>query len=86
MLTEHRMHAESFSINREACDIINRTKERKGRVIAVGTTSCRVIETVATNDGRINPGEGKPTYLFTRAIVLKLLTGLSISIFRNQHF
>ncbi|NLY19333.1 MAG: tRNA preQ1(34) S-adenosylmethionine ribosyltransferase-isomerase QueA [Clostridiaceae bacterium] len=75
-VTEHRMHAESFSINREACDIINRTKERKGRVIAVGTTSCRVIETVATNDGRINPGEGETDIFIYPGYRFKVIDGL----------
>ncbi len=44
---EHRMHAESFSIGQEACDAILAARRQGGRIIAVGTTSVRVLETVA---------------------------------------
>lgn len=43
---EHVMHAEYFVLSQETADIINATKERGGRIIAVGTTSCRTLETV----------------------------------------
>ncbi len=43
---EHVMHAEYFVLSQETADIINETKERGGRIIAVGTTSCRTLETV----------------------------------------
>ena len=44
-LTKHKMHEEYFEINKRACRILNETRQRGGRVVAVGTTSCRVLET-----------------------------------------
>lgn len=43
---EHVMHAEYYVLSQETADIINTTKEKGGRIIAVGTTSCRTLETV----------------------------------------
>lgn len=48
VVEEHVMHAEYYSLNQETVDLINETKKRGGRVIAVGTTSCRTLETVGT--------------------------------------
>ncbi|MFD1138143.1 tRNA preQ1(34) S-adenosylmethionine ribosyltransferase-isomerase QueA [Paenibacillus urinalis] len=48
VVEEHVMHAEYYSLNQETADLINETKKRGGRVIAVGTTSCRTLETVGT--------------------------------------
>ena len=45
-ILDHHMHSEHYTIDHQACEIINRTKGRGGRVIAVGTTSRRVLETV----------------------------------------
>lgn len=57
-ITEHVMHSEWFSFTREASDMIRETKERGGRVIAVGTTSCRTLETVASRDPEMRPASG----------------------------
>lgn len=57
-VTEHTMHSEFYSISEEACEIINRTKAASKRVIAVGTTSCRVLETVSDENGMAKPGKG----------------------------
>src|SRR5690625_355231 len=46
-MEDHHMHAEYYSISKETATILNKTKENKGNVIAVGTTSTRVLETVA---------------------------------------
>lgn len=46
-IAEHKMHSEVFSINQEAIDLIKETKQNGGKVIAVGTTSLRTLETVA---------------------------------------
>lgn len=48
-ITEHKMHSEYYSIDQAACDAINSTKKEGKRVVAVGTTSCRVLETVGRN-------------------------------------
>ena len=50
---EHHMHSEYYQVSQEAADIINRTKENGGRVICVGTTSCRTIESAADENGRL---------------------------------
>lgn len=57
-IKEHKMHSEHYCVPAAAADIINKTKQRGGRVIAVGTTSCRTLESAAKPDGRIEPGEG----------------------------
>jgi len=52
-IDEHIMHTEFFSVSKESADIINERKARGGRLICVGTTSCRTIESVADDNGRI---------------------------------
>lgn len=51
---EHKMHSEYFVITEEACKIINDTKKRGNKVFAVGTTSCRVLETATDENGTIH--------------------------------
>jgi S-adenosylmethionine:tRNA ribosyltransferase-isomerase len=57
-IEEHKMHSEYFYIKQEDCEIINKAKKNGGKVIAVGTTSCRVLESVADESGFLNPFEG----------------------------
>lgn len=52
-IDEHIMHTEYFSVSKESADIINERRARGGRVICVGTTSCRTVESVAEEDGHI---------------------------------
>lgn len=52
-IEDHVMHTEFFSVSKESADIINERKARGGRLICVGTTSCRTIESVAEADGHI---------------------------------
>ena len=54
----HEMHSEHYYIKQEDAEIINETKKNGGRVIAVGTTSCRVLETVADENGMVQETEG----------------------------
>ncbi|MDT8901011.1 tRNA preQ1(34) S-adenosylmethionine ribosyltransferase-isomerase QueA [Anaeroselena agilis] len=56
-ILDHKMHREYYSIPPAAADTVNRAKERGGRIIAVGTTAVRTLETVA-RDGRIEAGGG----------------------------
>lgn len=51
---DHKMHSEYFIIDKKACNIINETKKKGKRVIAVGTTSCRVLESATDEDGVIH--------------------------------
>ena len=55
---KHEMHSEHYYIKQEDCDKINETKQSGKRVIAVGTTSCRVLETIADDNGYVKPTEG----------------------------
>ena len=57
-ITEHIMHSEFFSVSEESARIINERKRAGGRLICVGTTSCRTIESVAEADGRIPAMQG----------------------------
>lgn len=57
-VTEHHMHTEFYHVSEEAADIINETKKQGGRVICVGTTSCRTIESAADDQGIVHATEG----------------------------
>ncbi len=52
-ITDHKMHSEHYVVTKQTADIINQTKRDGGRVICVGTTSCRTLESVATKYGEI---------------------------------
>ncbi len=56
-ILEHKMHSECYRISKGAADLINETKKAGKRVICVGTTSCRTIESAATEDGFVVAGE-----------------------------
>ena len=55
---EHTMHTEWYNVPRETADLINRTHEAGHRVICVGTTSCRTIESAADENGVVHAGSG----------------------------
>ena len=57
-VTEHHMHTEFYHVSEEAADIINETTKQGGRVICVGTTSCRTIESAADDQGIVHATEG----------------------------
>ena len=54
-IEEHEMHGEYFHISAEVAEQINRRRANGGRIIAVGTTSCRVLESASTDDGVVHP-------------------------------
>jgi S-adenosylmethionine:tRNA ribosyltransferase-isomerase len=54
----HRMHEEYFSVDSELCDMLRQTKQEGGRVIAVGTTSVRAIESAVDGNGELTTREG----------------------------
>ena len=58
-IEEHLMHGEYFYMPDEVADEINRRRALGGRIIAVGTTSCRVLESVSDTDGRVNAIKGE---------------------------
>lgn len=57
-IEEHKMHSEFYMIDQETADIINETKKKGKRVIAVGTTSCRTLETIGREDGLVDVKSG----------------------------
>ena len=56
-VTKHHMHTEFYSVTREAADMINETKAKGGRIICVGTTSCRTVESCSDENGIVYPGQ-----------------------------
>lgn len=57
-ILDHHMHSEYYQVSKEAADKINAAKSRGGRVICVGTTSCRTVESAADENGIVQPGSG----------------------------
>ena len=54
-ITDHVMHSEFFTVTEESAEKINRARQNGGRIIAVGTTSCRTLESASTDDGVVHP-------------------------------
>ncbi len=75
-ITEHKMHSEHYALSQETADLINRTKARGGRVIAVGTTSCRTLESIGMTDGIIHPAEGWTDIFIYPGYQFQVLDGL----------
>ena len=75
-VTNHHMHSEHYIITGEAADIINTTKENGGRVICVGTTSCRTIESAADDTGKVIPGENDTQIFIYPGYSFKVLDAL----------
>jgi S-adenosylmethionine:tRNA ribosyltransferase-isomerase len=50
-ISEHHMHSELCMIQQETADILNDTRKRGGRIVCVGTTSCRTLESLVNEDG-----------------------------------
>lgn len=73
---DHKMHSEHYEISAETANIINQTKANGGRVIAVGTTSCRTLESVATFRGKIEAAEGNTDIFIYPGYKFKVLDGL----------
>ncbi len=63
-ITDHHMHSETCFITPENAELINKTKAEGGRVICVGTTSCRTVESFSDEEGRVRPVEGEETDIF----------------------
>ena len=55
-VTEHHMHSELCMLSQETADLLNATRKRGGRIICVGTTSCRTLESLVGEDGSFSPG------------------------------
>ncbi|HIT57413.1 MAG TPA: tRNA preQ1(34) S-adenosylmethionine ribosyltransferase-isomerase QueA [Candidatus Galloscillospira stercoripullorum] len=75
-ITDHEMHAEYCMISQKTADIINETKAKGGRVICVGTTSCRTIESWAAEDGTLKESAGWTKIYIYPGYRFKVLDGL----------
>ena len=73
---EHHMHSEHFYIKQEDADKINNAKKNGKRVIAVGTTSCRVLESVADDNGYVKEVEGDTNIFIYPGYKFKCLDAL----------
>ena len=73
---DHRMHAEWGRIDAETADCINAARAADGRVIAVGTTSLRLLESAAGEDGRVRPFEGDTAIFITPGHAFRAVDGL----------
>ena len=75
-VTQHHMHTEFYRIDENASQTINETKARGGRVICVGTTSCRTIESAADENGLLKPCSGWTDIFIYPGYRFKVLDGL----------
>lgn len=75
-LAEHHMHSEYYQITEEAAEMINQTKQSGGRVICVGTTSCRTIESAADEKGMLSKSSGDTDIFIYPGYRFKVLDGL----------
>lgn len=73
---QHKMHAEWGRIDQATADRLNATRAAGGRIIAVGTTSLRLIESAATEDGRIHPFDGDTAIFITPGYRFRGIDGL----------
>ncbi|MHB8131706.1 MAG: tRNA preQ1(34) S-adenosylmethionine ribosyltransferase-isomerase QueA [Mobilitalea sp.] len=73
---EHHMHSEFYQVTEEAATIINETKKSGKRVICVGTTSCRTIESAADKEGIVRAGSGDTTIFIYPGYTFKVLDAL----------
>ncbi len=73
---EHKMHSEHYHLPAETAELINKTKAAGGRVISVGTTSCRTLESVATFCGEIKESDGYTDIFIYPGYKFKVLDGL----------
>ncbi|WP_407928387.1 tRNA preQ1(34) S-adenosylmethionine ribosyltransferase-isomerase QueA [Caproiciproducens faecalis] len=75
-ILDHKMHSEHYYLPKETADAINETKRSGGRVIAVGTTSCRTLESVGTAEGCIKESAGWTDIFIYPGYRFKVLDGL----------
>ncbi len=73
---EHHMHSEFYQITEEVAAVINETKKRGGRVICVGTTSCRTVESAADDNGIVHAGSGDTSIFIYPGYRFKVLDAL----------
>ena len=75
-VTKHKMHSEHYEVPGETAELIRQTKANGGRIIAIGTTSCRTLESVAAQYGEIRACEGFTDIFIYPGYEFKVLDGL----------
>lgn len=75
-ILDHKMHKEFYSISEESARIINNAIDNNSRIIAVGTTTVRTLETVATKDGHVMSGEGETEIFIYPPYEFKIVNGI----------
>ena len=75
-IEDHHMHSEHFYIKQEDVDKINNTKKNGGRIISVGTTSCRVLESIADENGLVKEIESDTSIFIYPGYKFKCIDGL----------
>ncbi len=75
-ILDHKMHSEYYEVDEKAAEVINRAKREGRRVIAVGTTSVRTLETVAGEDGFVSPCKGDTEIFIYPPYRFKCINGL----------
>ena len=84
-IKDHKMHSEVIEVTQDVCDKISQTKHKGNKVIAVGTTSVRCLET-AVQEGELKPFTGETDIFITPGYEFKIIDALiTIFIFPNQH-
>lgn len=73
---QHHMHSEFYVVEEDQAALINDTKKQGGRVISVGTTSCRTLESAAGEDGILRPGSGWTDIFIYPGYHFKMIDGL----------
>ena len=73
---QHHMHSEFYIVEEDQAELINQTKKQGGRVIAVGTTSCRTLESAADENGVIQAGNGWTEIFIYPGYRFKMIDGL----------
>ena len=75
-VNEHKMHSEYYEVSEETAKVINETKQNGGRIICVGTTSCRTVESVAQKYGEIKACSGDTEIFIYPGFEFKCMDGL----------
>ena len=75
-VADHHMHSEYYEVTPDQAEAINAARARGGRIVCVGTTSVRTLETVATEDGVVHPGSGFTQIFITPGVKIKAVDAL----------
>ncbi|MBR0081133.1 MAG: tRNA preQ1(34) S-adenosylmethionine ribosyltransferase-isomerase QueA [Clostridia bacterium] len=73
---DHTMHSEHYEVTAQAAEAINRARQAGGRIVCVGTTSARTLETVTDDDGVVHPGVGETSIFITPGYRFKAVDAL----------